>query len=62
MLSSIRKKAHPQHDVNISGLLLTLSIKIGLKQLTDKLRQPAAKFAHFAFTELKPIDSKIETE
>lgn len=50
------------HEVSIKGRRLTFSIKIGLKKLTSKLRQPAARFAHLAFVDENPIDSKIETE
>ncbi|CRL05840.1 CLUMA_CG018867, isoform A [Clunio marinus] len=62
MLSKKRNTAQPQQDVNMRGRLFTLSINTGLKKLTNRLRQPAARFAHLAFVELKPIDWNIDTE
>lgn len=62
MLRRNKKHAHPQQDVNINGRRLTFSIKTGLKKLTQRLRHPAAKFAHLALAGEKPMDSKIDTE
>lgn len=62
MLSKSKNIAHPQHDVSMSGRRFTFSIKTGLKKLTKRLRQPAARFAHLALAGLNPIDTKIETE
>jgi hypothetical protein len=46
----------------MSGRRLTFSIRYGLKNATKRFKHPVPRLAHFAFVELNPIDSKIDTE
>jgi hypothetical protein len=55
------KKQVKQDSIEI-GRLLNFSIKVGLKKATNKLTQPAPRFAHLASISLNPIEVKILTE
>lgn len=57
-----RKIEHIEHDSKARNRLLIFSIRSGEKNAMNKLRQPAPRFANLAPVELRPTDSKIETE